>query len=270
MMSKDLYSSTSDLKEKILGEKLRTGDLFGKDGALTLARTFVLPRAKSSDVRAMMRMANVYYTAVGASTAQGYIGKLYAVWYLYRAKQWATTAMTTFGYTNDLLLALHQLDVHLFNTQEDEQLLSYGDVHILMSCYATWAKQVKGRLKLNTSYELDIILECANIIKRIQNNDHLKILSLATIHSTVKDAKDKIFIQHKLRTYLFGFPTKKYGGCGGAYRYLMESTSSHQAIRDEAQVACRVARTLGKFDTAIEIAKKYNLADQAQKAKAGL
>jgi hypothetical protein len=236
-------------------EMLLSGDHVGAAGSVAQAEKVVLPQARSGNVKMMMLLANVYYTAAGASALQGVLGKLRAVKYLYLAKKWAKRAFLHEGREKDILIALSCIDVRLHERGQPWSL-TYGDVHILMCCYSQWFEQVKMRLKIAEISDLDVAVvnRCHQIISS-SNNIGLGMLSTATLSNFPATSKAE---RSHHRDRLFMFLSKNYHN-------LLDNPPTDER-RSLAQVVCRVCRAVGDFEPAQRLANHYTLGDQSDKA----
>jgi len=236
---------------------LLAGNHSGPNGSIALAKKHILPLAKSGDVKMMMLLANVHYTAAGAFGIKALPYKLLAAYHLLQAKKWATTAFKSAGRHASLLIALSCVEVQLSDGGVSK--LSHGDVHILMSCYIQWYQQVIIRLKITNTADNDvkIIMRCHEIIDSSQDHTELKVLSASTLVAFPGTAEKQ---RSKLKDSLYRFTCEHY--------FVLICQPPEEARRSLAQTLCRVCRSIGHHEAAALLAKHYDLGDQLTKAAA--
>lgn len=235
-----------------IGLLLQGGQLFGKGGALELARESVLKDARRGDIVSIMMMANVHYTIAG-NLSKGWLGnKIWAAYHFLVAKELATRAFYFEFKKNNLEFAVGLLDVRLHGDKNLNGPLSYGDVHILMSCYAQWINQAKRRLRMDSSYEREIVESCHRTIMR-GAPENLKILSLMVMYGLHGVSEQE---KGPLRQELETFIDERH-----------REVFSNRVDRGLVQTFCRVARAIGEYELAETVAELHNMGDQVTKAK---
>lgn len=253
-MNNSLTSSRYPEIDRMLVE----GKLEGPHGALETAYNLLFKKTQRGDIEAMMKLANVYFTAVGAFGSRGLGGKLNAVKYLHWAKLFATKAFLTQFQTKSLESALARMDVASTEKGRTPFSLEYGHVHILMSCYAQWAKQIKARIPLlGMGKEKAIVRSCYMILRRSGVPETLQTLATSTMMEFPGiDTKTREDCTKRLQMFI----DKRYTS-------LMNEPDIKSVDAGLVQAVCRVLRALKKFDAAIPLAEKYGLTDQANKAR---
>ncbi len=243
------HSSESDE----IGRKLTSNEHFGKEGALVIAERLILPKAKAGNVPAMMQMSNVYYTLMGAVGVKGgLINKMRAVRFLYLAKLWATQAFLTDTKLLDLYAAIRMVDTRIQLNKESN--LQHGDVHILMSCHAQWAKQIRRRLRINDTHERIVVKSC-NLALKHSANEKLRALAACVMLDTFS-TKESWESEDLLRRFFMKH-----------FERVMRAEDISTVDLGLVQTVCRVARALSMYRNATELGQKYGLMDQVNKAK---
>lgn len=256
------------MTNQVVFSSLQEGKIFGEDGALALAHTEVLPNAEKGNISALMQMANVHYTAIGASVASygAVLGRILALYHLWKAKRFAERAFLTFGYQHwHVEYAVAYFDVLKHENPCTRHELDVGDVHILMSCYAQWIVQVLKRLSLPHKRELEVVASCEKAISRHGQPD-IKILACVTLFSL--DPNEKL--GKRLLDFWQSGHADIFIGVPRGFHYYMESDFPDKEHKDAVMTVCRVGRALGFFDEVVQLAEKYELYDQKEKALAGI
>lgn len=200
----------------------------------------------------MMFMANVFYTIAGSvSVGADIFGKARAGMFLGRAKRLAMKAFTAEAETNDLETAVTSVGLM---TNLGRLQLSFGDIHILMSCYAQWVTHFKRKFYLPHAYDLKIVEACYRSLKRAPQ-ENLRMLATATFFDLFREDEKAEDAYSEMEKFLrANVPT------------LYEQEEVSISDLGLVQTVCRVARSVGRQEVASELAAKYGLNDQLKKA----
>lgn len=249
------HAESSDVHFVSMLERRRiSGHHFGPGGSLEILQHHVIPLAKKGDTAMQMQAAATYRTI---ATHLGVCGALYrprAVQYLHRAKKFATEAFLEEGKNTLLLRALAIISIKL--GYKSRTIINYEYVHILMSCYAIWTKEVLRSRMLVNPRDREVVQVCHTMIMK-GGREETKMLSMATLveSSWIDREKEK---QYRWRLAHFSVEH---------YERLMDVKSLSDQDIYVAHVLCRVLRANGDLLRVTALASKYGFGDQLHKAQ---